>query len=84
MNPDMMMKSEESGGSLIDQVISRVESYIQNPRMVTPETLNELKSELIDLKTEYEGESPEDGYNDSTDRPVGGLGGMMKKGEEYA
>ena len=44
---------QESQG--IDSIIERVDSYIQQPEMVTPQTLNELKMELMDLKTFLDG-----------------------------
>ena len=82
MNPEPMMGGEEGmEGGGIDEIIMRVESYIQNPQMVTPETLNQLKSELIDLKGVLEGEPEEEM---PMEKPSGGLSGMMKRGGEYA
>lgn len=55
------METESPEMTPIDGIISRVDSYISNPSQVTPETLNELKNELVDLKTFLDGgeESPE-------------------------
>lgn len=58
---DEMMQSEPMEAQGIDGVIARVEEYIQNPQMVTPETLMALKDELMDLKTVLDGEmAPEE------------------------
>ena len=62
---EMMEKDigyEEGEG--LDGIIARVESYIQNPKLVTPETLSVLKEDLIDLKSVVDGEdeeAPEEG-----------------------
>lgn len=55
----------ESGGG-IDDIIARVQSYQENPQMVTPETLGELLSELMDLKTVLDGE---EGLESESDAP---------------
>lgn len=48
----------------LDAVIAKVDSYIQDPKLVTPETLMELKTDLEDLKgfmdEEETVEEPED------------------------
>ena len=60
----------EAGEELtpLDSIIQRVESYIENPRLATPETLTELRDELLDLKS----------VTDSEEEPEGG---MMEKPE---
>jgi hypothetical protein len=63
-----MMNENDNGyeeeGTPLDSIISRVDSYIKDPKLVTSETLEELKSELVDLKSyldeggEKSGEEP--------------------------
>lgn len=53
---EQMTESEPMESEGIDGIISRVDEYIQNPQMVTPETLTALKAELMDLKTVLDGE----------------------------
>ena len=68
MKPEMMTKDTEqeeySDGNGIDSIISKVEEYIANPKMVTPETLTELKEDLIDLKEFLDGDSSEEPMED--------------------
>ena len=54
MQDQNMMNETESGG--IDSIIDRVQGYIDDPKLVTPETLMELKGELEDLKAYMDGE----------------------------
>ena len=68
MKPDMTTNIETS----FDSVIDRVDSYVENPELVTPETLEELRNELLDLQRKYEGE-------DSTVAESPGLQNMMEK-----
>lgn len=60
---EMKMKSNEevdyAGGSPLDSIISRLDSYIKNPKLVTPETLSALKSELEDLQPILDGDDRE-------------------------
>lgn len=59
----------------IDQIISRVDGYIQNPASVTPETLMELKAELEDLRMGVESEDM------PPEPPMDGLSGeVMQRG----
>jgi hypothetical protein len=59
MNTEPM---EESGGEPqgIDSIISRVKAYKANPKMVTPETWDELIGELEDLKDYMDEGEPEE------------------------
>lgn len=68
MKPDETTNTETS----FDSVIDKVDFYIADPGMVTPETLEELRNELLDLQTKYEGE-------DSTVAESPGLQNMMEK-----
>jgi len=52
MNDEM---TDESPGG-IDGIIATVASYIENPELVTPETLTALKEDLMDLKTVLDGD----------------------------
>ena len=87
MNKPMIQNSNEEsqeqdmGSTPVDSMIARVDEYIQNPKLVTPQTLQELKSELEDLKKYLDGEEtsePETGMDHN-----GGVAIMisnMKKG----
>ena len=91
MMKPMMEEEEYSGGSPMDEIIAQVDAYIENPKMITPETMMELREKLVDVKSIIDGddregmdESPGDGYNDSTDQaePKGltiMIGNMRKK-----
>lgn len=57
--PEAPMDDQQQG-SPIDDMIAQVDSYIKNPSMVTPETLNQLKQGLMDLRDGVEGEPPTD------------------------
>lgn len=60
----------EVGG--IDSIIQTVESYISNPKLVTPQTLESLRDELIDLKSYLdEGDQP-----DQSSQPDDNKGGL--------
>lgn len=50
-----MMESEQERTPL-DAIIQRVESYIENPKLATKETLSELKDDLVDLKSYMDGD----------------------------
>lgn len=69
---------EESQG--IDGIIATVDSYLENPELVTPETLMELKADLEDLKAFLDGDETPD-VPEST---KGSLSGRMSqmRGEE--
>ena len=49
MNEETEM-SEELMGHPIDAIVSRIDDYIKNPKLVTKETLTELRNEVEDLK----------------------------------
>ena len=74
---DQMSQNEtdnQSGSQGIDSIIGTVESYIQDPSLVTPKTLNELKMELMDLKTYLDREESGEPVTQQT-----GLSDMMSK-----
>ena len=73
------MENEKPESDGIDGIIATVESYIQNPKMVTPETLNQLKSDLMDLKDYLDnGENQEEsGGNTPFNEGHGGLAIMI-------
>lgn len=52
------MEGMEDMGSL-DDIIGRIESYISDPKLVTPETLTQLRDELIEYRDAVEGEEEE-------------------------
>ena len=47
--------------SPLDDLISRVESYIKDPALVSRETLTEMKSELENLKSYMDTEETQEG-----------------------
>lgn len=65
-NPETAQDGQDTGTG-IDQIIAKVDSYIKDPRLVTPQTLQELKVDLEDLKSYLdkeetgEGEPPDQG-----------------------
>lgn len=60
MNNQTNMETEEAPESQgIDGVIALVDSYIQDPKLVTPQTLMDLKTDLMDLKSVLDGEDQE-------------------------
>ena len=68
-------EQSEGEGSGIDSIISTVKSYIQDPKLVTPETLTSLKADLEDLKGYLDGEEPEDEVKSEPEEK--GDGGLM-------
>ena len=48
MNMETDSQPESTGG--IDGIIATVQEYKDNPQLVTPETLDQLLSDLMDLK----------------------------------
>jgi len=56
----------------IDGIIARVDSYIAKPEMITPETLTQLREELLDLKSILD---PEEEAAPAA--PADGLAGMI-------
>ena len=74
MNEEM----PEMEGSPLDEIISRVESYIQDPKMATSETLGELKADLIDLKSVIDEEEKPEGMDEDMGKDRdGGLAIMI-------
>ena len=59
--PAAMPGEGQMDQSPIDQIIGQVESYIADPAKITPETLQELKANLEDLKAGIEGEEAPEG-----------------------
>ena len=72
---DNQEETQESQG--IDSVIAKVESYIQDPKMVTPETLMDLKNDLMDLKDYMD--NPDQGENPSGSGEPNGIAIMIGK-----
>lgn len=77
-----MDDSNQQEGTPLDDLISRVDSYIKDPKLVTPETLMEMKSELEDLKSYMDQEESPSGET-ADHKPESGVAimiGNMKKG----
>jgi len=53
-------EEQESEGGGIDSIISTVDSYILDPKLITPQTLEQLKSDLMDLKSYLDGEETQE------------------------
>lgn len=68
----MTTENEETSG--IDAIIRIVESYIEDPKLVTPETLSALKDDLVDLKSYLDGDGEEE-----PEKGSGGLTIVMEK-----
>lgn len=65
MEEDMGMKNP------LDEIIKKVDGYIANPKMVTPETLTEVRDSLVELKSYMD----EDGESDGEGEENGGDSG---------
>lgn len=63
----------------IDSAISTVESFMADPKSVTPETLGQLKMDLEDLKTILEPESAGPQGPQAPPDNSGGMAGMISK-----
>ena len=66
------MPSEQGGemeASPFDGLIAQVDSYISDPSLITPETLNDLKQQLVDLKMAVDGDERE-GMEEPSDNPA--------------
>lgn len=46
----MKMKHMSEDKSPLDEMIDQVQAYIDDPKLVTPETLKDLQNQLFDLK----------------------------------
>lgn len=80
---DMTTNSQEpmgdEGGSPLDQIISTVDGFMQQPNSISPETLQQLRLDLEDLKTVMD----DDGSQESSPMgspSTGGLADMIGGG----
>ena len=89
----METQEMETNETPLDGLIERVKSYIEEPKLVTKETLQELLSELEDLKSVMDEEEPEEEMPKEKEGKNPGLlisiGSIMKKAhkgkeKEYA
>lgn len=74
--PDPSQGQPDDSGTPIDGCISTVDQFIADPKSITPETLNQLKMDLQDLKTVLDGEETSEPATPSAPS-VGGLAGMI-------
>lgn len=53
-------QDNQSDGEMtpMDEVIGKVQSYVQDPGLITPQTMGELLADLQDLKKVVDGEGP--------------------------
>lgn len=72
------MPDQEPQGSPLDSMIGRVQQYIANPTSVTRETLQEMLSELQDLKTVVDVEDEPVDQEIGTES-TGGLSGTIDR-----
>lgn len=56
MDQPMDNMGSKNEGNPLDSIVSRIDSYIKDPALVTPDTLTELKNEIVDLKDYFGGE----------------------------
>lgn len=68
MNSEEYMDEEDNKMTPMDEAISMVDSYAKNPKLVTPETLLELKGMLEDMKPMLDGDDRE-GMDEPTEEP---------------
>lgn len=83
-----MIEKDENEMSPLGDIIKRVDSYIKDPKLVTPDTLSELKSELEDLKGFLDSDGNEDGEESHKVNSTAGPGimimlGKVKSGGKY-
>lgn len=64
---EMAEDTKEYEGTPLDGIIQRVQSYIDDPKKITPETLTELKEELEGLKDYMDGGEDEGSEVEATD-----------------
>lgn len=53
--PEGPADAQDASGTPVDDIISSVDSFIADPKSATPEALQQLKSDLMDLKTVIDG-----------------------------
>ena len=64
---DQEVPQSQEGGSPLDDIISKVQSYKSDLKLVTPQTLDDLLSELTDLKSYLDEEETQQG--ETQDQP---------------
>ena len=74
--PESMQDTQDQQTPL-DSIISRVDSYIQDPKLVTAQTLTDLKTELEDLKTYIEGEETQEPNGSGMDQTMSKIKGAQ-------
>ena len=47
----------ETGMEYLDEAIAMLDEYIENPKLVTEETLTDLRDKLLEMKESMEGET---------------------------
>lgn len=72
LGQDSQDNQDATSTSPLDSAIEKVKSYIQKPELVTPETLQMLLSDLMDMKGEEDSEPQDSGESDGN-APSGGL-----------
>lgn len=65
-----MQQMNNAGNSAVDEVIDRLDEYIDNPKLVTKETLTELRDMLMG-ESESEGEMKMDDSEESENESPG-------------
>lgn len=84
MQDQNMTQNDDMGpggeGSPIDDIISSVDGFISNPKSITPQSLQQLKMDLEDLKTVLD---PNESQNTDQGAPPspGGLAAMIGGGQ---
>lgn len=77
--PAPQSQDDQGQGTPLDSCIATVDSFISDPKSITPQTLNQLKMDLEDLKTVMDGEEsgPGEGAPSGPPQANGGLAEMI-------
>ena len=68
----MDQEENQPEGSPMDGMISQVESYIKDPKMVNVQTLTDLRDQLVDLKGYVDSEDGGNVADESDPEPMSG------------
>ena len=75
--PQSDSQDPQMGGSPLDETISIVDSFIADPKAITPDSLNQLRMDLEDLKSMLD----QEGTQTPAGPPAGGLAGIIGGGK---
>lgn len=75
--PEAPMDDSQDSGTPIDSVISTVDTFLSDPKSITPDSLKQLRMDLEDLKTVLDGEESPEQHAPQQSPSAGGLAGMI-------